>query len=75
MPLIDIQVLEGVFDAKDKALIIERVTDAFVSVAGGTMKQGTSVRIHEIKSGDWGFAGVPLHTEDGLAMRAAKSDD
>jgi len=59
MPLIDIQVLEGVFDEDDKARIIKKVTEAFGDAAGGDMAANTSVRIHEVKSGSWGFAGTP----------------
>ena len=70
MPSIEIQVLEGVFDAEDKAQIIMRVTDAFGSVAGDTIRQGTSVRIHEEQSCAWGYSGNVLTTEDARAMRA-----
>lgn len=72
MPLIDIQVLEGVFDEADKARMIEKVTQAFGEVAGGDMAQNTSVRIHEIRSGNWGFAGTPMTTDDGLRIRGLK---
>ena len=34
MPSIDIQVLEGVFSAQEKAEIIRKVTNAFGEVAG-----------------------------------------
>lgn len=70
MPSIDIQVLEGVFSDQDKADIITRVTEAFASVAGETIRAGTSVRVHEVKSGSWGYAGAVLTTADALAMRA-----
>jgi len=50
MPSIEIQVLQGVFTDAEKAQIITRVTDAFGSVAGDTIRAGTSVRIHEIES-------------------------
>jgi len=69
MPSIDIQVLEGVFSAEEKKQIIQNVTEAFGQVAGQTIKQGTSVRIHEIKSGSWGYAGNILTTEIALEMR------
>lgn len=69
MPSIDIQVLEGVFSDAEKRDIIERVTDAFASVAGQTIRAGTSVRIHEIRSGSWGYGGNTLTTEDALEMR------
>lgn len=57
MPSIDIQVLDGVFSEEEKADIILRVTDAFGDVAGQTIKSGTSVRIHEVSSGAWGYGG------------------
>ena len=62
--------LEGVFDAEEKAQIITRVTEAFASVAGQTIAGGLSVRIQEIRSGAWGYGGTVLSTEDALAMKA-----
>lgn len=70
MPSIDIQVLENVFSDAEKAEIIRKVTDAFGAVAGETIRQNTSVRIHEVKSGSYGYAGNALTTEDALSMRA-----
>ncbi|MDD9907777.1 MAG: tautomerase family protein [Rhodospirillaceae bacterium] len=70
MPSIDIQVLEGVFNADEKAEIIRKVTDAFGDVAGQTIKNGTSVRIHEVQSGSWGYAGNVLTTEIAKEMRS-----
>lgn len=70
MPSIDIQVLEDVFSAEDKAEIIRKVTNAFGEVAGQTIKAGTSVRIHEVRSGSWGYAGNILTTEGARDMRA-----
>ncbi|MGR3802152.1 tautomerase family protein [Marinibacterium profundimaris] len=70
MPSIDIQVLQGVFSDAEKARIIEKVTEAFGEVAGQTIKGGTSVRVHEVASGSWGYAGQVLTTQDALAMKA-----
>ena len=72
MPSIDIQVMEGVFDDAEKARIIKSVTKAFGETAGGKMLKNTSVRIHEIKSGSWGYGGEVLTTDVGLRI---KSDD
>ena len=69
MPSIDIQVMEGVFSTEDKRLMIEKVTDAFGEVVGGTLRAGTTVRIHEIKSGSWGYGGQPITTEDAKGWR------
>ncbi|MEM9059876.1 MAG: tautomerase family protein [Pseudomonadota bacterium] len=70
MPLIDIQVMEGVFSDEEKACLIRKVTDGFQEVAGKTLADATSVRIHEIKSGSWGYAGQALTIDDAKAMRA-----
>lgn len=70
MPSIDIQVLENVFSDAEKGEIIKKVTDAFAEIAGEAIKQGTSVRIHEVQSGAYGYGGNVLTTADALAMRA-----
>ena len=54
MPLIDVQVLEGVYSDEEKSRIIEKLTQAFGEIAGRTMAEATSVRIHEIRSGSLG---------------------
>lgn len=69
MPLIDIHVLEGVFTDEEKERILLKVIDAFGEAAGGRMKENTSARIHEVKSGSWAFGDNVLHTEHGLAIR------
>ncbi len=69
MPLIDIQVMKGVFDDSEKARMIEAVTKGFGDIAGQAMAEATSVRIHEINSGSWGYAGKPFYLEDALAIK------
>ncbi|WP_422041501.1 tautomerase family protein [Roseibium sp.] len=69
MPSIEIQVVEGVFSDEEKRRIIEDVTDAFAGVAGQTIRAGTSVRIQEIRSGSWGYAGKQITTEVALEMK------
>ena len=70
MPLIDIQVMEGVFDEGEKARIIAQVTEAFGNVAGRAMADATSTRIHEIKVGSWGYGGKVFTLEDAKAIKA-----
>ena len=70
MPLIDITVMEGVFDEADRHRIMKSVAKAFGDAAGGKMYQNTSVRIHEIKSGNWCYGGQILETDVGLRIRA-----
>ena len=45
MPLIDIQLIKGVFTPDQKKTMIERVTDAMVSVEGEAMRPVTWVRV------------------------------
>jgi len=71
MPLVDIQVIKGVFDDAQKRTMIERVTDAMVSVEGEVMRGVTWVRVQEIASGEWAIGGKPLSTGDVKAMRAS----
>ena len=73
MPLIQVKLIEGVFGAEEKEAIIEKLTDAMVSVEGEVMRPVTWVTIEEVTSGEWGIGGKPLHTSDVLGMRAAAS--
>ena len=63
MPLIQVKLIEGVFDADEKEEIIEKLTDAMVSVEGESMRPVTWVTIEEVASGEWGIGGQPLTTE------------
>jgi len=73
MPHIEIKVMEGVFDAEEKARIIRAVIKAFGEAAGGKMFENTSAKIEEVKSGSWGFADQIMTTEYGLALKNDRS--
>jgi 4-oxalocrotonate tautomerase len=64
MPLVDIQLIEGVFDQHQKQQMIQKVTDAMVSVEGEAMRGVTWVRVQEVASGEWAIGGKPLTTAD-----------
>ena len=64
MPLVDIQLIEGVFDQNQKQQMIQKVTDAMVSVEGEAMRGVTWVRVQEVASGEWAIGGKPLTTAD-----------
>ncbi len=70
MPSIDIHVMEGVFDAEEKAAMIRETAEAFGRVAGAAMRDATSVRVHEVPSGAWGGAKGIWTTERALALKA-----
>ena len=69
MPLVDIQLIEGVFNAEQKQTMIEKVTNAMLEVEGEAMRGVTSVRVQEIASGEWAIGGQPLTTEAVKSMR------
>ena len=64
MPLVDIQLIEGVFDKSQKQEMIRKVTDAMVAIEGEAMRSTTWVRVHEIASGEWGIGGKVLTASD-----------
>jgi 4-oxalocrotonate tautomerase len=70
VPLINVKVIEGVFSSDQKQEIIERLTDAMVSVEGENMRQVTWCVVEEVKSGDWGIAGNALTTDHVRALAA-----
>jgi 4-oxalocrotonate tautomerase len=70
MPLITVKIVEGVFEADQKREIIERLTDAMVSVEGENMRPITWCVVEEVKSGDWGIGGNALSTGHVRALAA-----
>ena len=73
MPLIQVRLIEDVFSAKQKNEIIEKLTDAMVSIEGENMRGVTLVTIEEVRSGDWGIGGKPMTTEAVKALAAGRS--
>jgi 4-oxalocrotonate tautomerase len=70
MPLVDIQVLEGVFNAAEKQSMISKVTEVMVSIEGEAMRGVTWVRVIDVPSGQWGIGGKSLTTDDVKALQA-----
>jgi 4-oxalocrotonate tautomerase len=70
MPLINVKLIEEVFTPEQKREIVERLTDAMVSVEGENMRPVTWVIVEEVSSGDWGIGGKPLTTGDVRALAA-----
>lgn len=73
MPLLNVRLIEGVFTQAQKQEMIRKLTDTMVSIEGENMRSVTLVIIDEVKSGDWGFGGNPLTTEDVKALAAGKA--
>lgn len=63
MPLANIKVIKGVFTDAEKQQIIEKVTDALVTIEGERLRDKTVVIVEETQSGDWGIGGKTLTAE------------
>jgi len=70
MPLVDIQLIKGVFNEAQKRSMIEKVTEAMIGVEGETMRGVTWVRVLEISSGEWAIGGKPRTASDVKALQA-----
>ena len=70
MPMVDIQLIEGVFTPEEKAEMIEKVTNTMVEIEGETLRDLTWVRVIEVASGDWGIAGQGVTADMVKAKRA-----
>ncbi len=64
MPLVDIQLIKGVFTPDQKKAMIEKVTDAMVDIEGEALRGVTWVRVQEIESGEWGIGGQAMTAAD-----------
>ena len=63
MPQIDVHLIENVFTPDQKRQMIQKLTDAMVSIEGENMRGVTWVKIFEVASGEWGIGGQPMTTE------------
>jgi 4-oxalocrotonate tautomerase len=69
MPLVDIHLIEGVFDKHQKQEMISKVTDAMVGIEGEAMRGVTWVRVREVASGEWAIGGRVLTAADVKALQ------
>ncbi len=70
MPLVQVTVVEGVFDQDQKRQIVEGLTEAMVAIEGEAMRGVTWVLVDEIRSGDWGIGGRALTANDVKTLAA-----
>jgi 4-oxalocrotonate tautomerase len=73
MPLVQVRLIKGVFTEQQKGRMIEKLTDAMVSIEGENLREVTWVTIEEVRSGDWGIGGKALTTGTVKALAAGKS--
>lgn len=73
MPMVTIDVIKDVFTPTQKQQMIEKVTDAMVSVEGEALRGVTWVRIKEFEQGDWAIGGKALKACDVQAIASGKA--
>ncbi|MEM8571503.1 MAG: tautomerase family protein [Pseudomonadota bacterium] len=69
MPLVDIQVIEGVFTEDEKKTMIEKVTETMVEIEGEALRGVTWVRVIDVPGGQWGIGGQALGAADVKALQ------
>lgn len=68
MPMVDIQLIKGVFTPEQKKEMIEKVTNTMVDIEGEALRGVTWVRVQEFASGEWGIGGNALSADDVKAL-------
>ena len=70
MPLVNVKLIEGVFNDDQKAEMITKITEAMIDVEGEAMRPVTWVVVEEVNSGEWGIGGKGLTTRDVKDLQA-----
>ncbi|MBI1361037.1 MAG: 4-oxalocrotonate tautomerase [Alphaproteobacteria bacterium] len=73
MPMVNIEVIKDVFTPSQKRDLIEKVTEAMVSVEGEALRGVTWVRVQEYEQGDWAIGGKTLSAGDVHALAKGKA--
>lgn len=72
MPLVKMNMVEGVFTPEQKKELVRQLTDVVVSIGGANIRPVTWVVLEEVKSGEWGIGGNPITTADVQGLLAGK---
>jgi 4-oxalocrotonate tautomerase len=72
MPLVQVKVVEGVFNGAQKRQMVEGLAETMVSIGGENIRQLTWVLVEEVRSGNWGIGGSLL-TADAVKALAAQA--
>lgn len=74
MPLVTIEVIEGVFTPAQRQELIREVTDAMLRVEGEAMRPYTWVRVCEVcKANEWGIGGKGIGPAEVHAIQAGRA--
>lgn len=64
MPLAQLKGVSNYLSTEQKKNLIQKVTDAIVSVEGEGLRPVTWVLIEEVSEGQWGVGGQPVTADD-----------
>lgn len=73
MPLVNIEVIENVFTPAQKKEMIEKVSEAMISIEGEALRPYTLVKIDEVKDGNWSVGGKIVSASDVHRLRQTKA--
>ena len=73
MPLVNIQVIENVFTPAQKKEMIEKVSEAMISIEGEALRPYTLVKIDEVKDGNWSVGGKIVTASDARRLQQTKA--
>jgi 4-oxalocrotonate tautomerase len=73
MPLVNIEVIENVFSPAQKKEMIEKVSEAMISIEGEALRPYTLVKIDEVKDGNWSVGGQIVSTSDARRLQQTKA--
>jgi 4-oxalocrotonate tautomerase len=68
MPFVQIKVIEGVLTTEQKKQMLEKVSEAVISVEGQGVRNLTTVVIEEVRSEDWASGGRVISAEEARAI-------
>jgi 4-oxalocrotonate tautomerase len=73
MPLVNIEVIEDVFTPAQKKEMIEKVSEAMISIEGEALRPYTLVKIDEVKDGNWSVGGKIVSASDARRLGQTKA--
>jgi 4-oxalocrotonate tautomerase len=73
MPLVNIEVIENVFTPAQKKDMIEKVSEAMISIEGEALRPYTLVKIDEVKDGNWSVGGKIVSASDARRLQQTKA--
>ena len=73
VPLIHVTLIENVFSQTQKQEMIQKLTDAMVSIEGEKLRSLTWVVIEEVKDGNLAIGGKRLSSGDARELSGGKS--